>query len=291
MELLQLRYFSDAAETENFSLTAKKFGVPASDISQSIKRLERELQTKLFERRANRIFLNEKGACFYKKAKEALALLDSAASEVSDDGRSGKINICINCNRRIVMHTIEKFCSRYPEVDIMTRYGVYSNHEEFNLIISSEPAPSPGFSGEKIITEKLCLAVNNNSPLAADEHIDPKQLANESFITMDENSNLHKATREIFADLGFSPRLAIQAGDPLYVIKCVELGLGVAVVPTVSWRGQFPDNVTLKKLGNCSRDIYIFKNENKYVSKSTNVFLQMLREEFHSELESATKTT
>ena len=43
MELLQLKYFRDAAETENFSATAKNFGVPASDISQSIKRLEKEL--------------------------------------------------------------------------------------------------------------------------------------------------------------------------------------------------------------------------------------------------------
>lgn len=290
MELLQLRYFINAAETENFSLTAKKFDVPASNISQSIKRLERELQTVLFDRRANRISLNEKGQAFYKKAKEALSLLDGAVNEVQDDGKTGRIKICISCNRRIVMQVIEKFCALYPDVDIITRYGPYSEHEEFDLIVSPDSLLFQSFSGERILTEDICLAVNNSSPLAAAEHIDVKLLADESFITMEENSNLHKATREIFADLGFSPRLAIQAGDPLYVIKCVELGLGVAVVPTISWKGQFPDNVTLKKLGNCSRDIYIFKNENKYISKSTNVFLQMLREEFRAELESASNT-
>ena len=47
MELLQLMYFCDAAETENFSRTAKKYHVPPSDISQSIKRLELELSAEV----------------------------------------------------------------------------------------------------------------------------------------------------------------------------------------------------------------------------------------------------
>ena len=55
MELLQLMYFCDAAEEENFSHTAQKYQVPPSNISQSVKRLEAELGVKLFDRSANRI--------------------------------------------------------------------------------------------------------------------------------------------------------------------------------------------------------------------------------------------
>ena len=43
MELLQLKYFCDSAKTQNFSKTAENFTVPPSNISQSIKRLEKEL--------------------------------------------------------------------------------------------------------------------------------------------------------------------------------------------------------------------------------------------------------
>ena len=45
MELLQHKYFCDAAETEKFSRTAEKFLVPISNISQSVKRLEKELES------------------------------------------------------------------------------------------------------------------------------------------------------------------------------------------------------------------------------------------------------
>ena len=36
MELLQLTYFCDAAESQNFSHTAQKFRVPPSNVSQKV---------------------------------------------------------------------------------------------------------------------------------------------------------------------------------------------------------------------------------------------------------------
>jgi hypothetical protein len=70
MELLQLRHFCDAAKTENFSTTAKRFSVPPSAVSQSIRRLETELGASLFTRRANTVSLNATGEEFYKKAEK-----------------------------------------------------------------------------------------------------------------------------------------------------------------------------------------------------------------------------
>ncbi len=280
MELLQLKYFCDAAKTESFSTTAKKFGVPPSGISQSVKRLENELGLPLFERQANCIFLNEKGRAFYEKAKEALLLLESAVCETVDDGKSGKIKICVNCNKRIVIKTIEKFCKLYPNVDISTRYAVFYEHEKFDLIVSSDPPLSPNFSEEKIIREEICLAVNSDSPLATSEKIDAALLVNENFITMSENSSLYHMTKKICSHLGFDPRLAILVDDPLHVIKCVELGLGVAIAPMISWKGQISDKITFKHIGNSFRDIYIFKNKKRYIVKSADIFSKMLRDEF-----------
>ena len=99
MEFLQLKYFCDAALTENFSETAKKFMVPPSNISQSVKRLEGELGVSLFDRNANRIRLNAHGKIFYEKVSNALCLIDEAKSALCDDGGHGKIKICVNASR------------------------------------------------------------------------------------------------------------------------------------------------------------------------------------------------
>ena len=283
--LLQLKYFCDAAETQNFAATAKKYDVPASNISQSVKRLENELQLPLFERQANRIILNEKGQAFYKKAKDALILLESAISETKDDGQSGKIRICVNCNKRVVLKTIEKFCKQYPNANISTRYNIFSDYEKFDFIVSSISPLSPDFSKETIIREKLCLAVNKDSPLANIDQIDVGMLANEDFITMGENSNLYNVTRRVCSNLGFEPHLSILVDDPMHVIKCVESGLGVAIAPTISWKGHISDKIVLKDIGNGFREICIFKNEKRYISKVADAFSNMLSEEFRAELE------
>ena len=86
MELLQLKYFCDSATTENFSQTAKKFGVPPSDVSQSIRRLERELGVGLFIRRANSIGISEYGREFYARASKALSLLEEAKAILKEAG-------------------------------------------------------------------------------------------------------------------------------------------------------------------------------------------------------------
>ena len=63
MEILQLRYFYESAKSQNFTVTAKKYMVPVSAVSSSIKRLEKELGCQLFDRDTNRIRLTIMGNC------------------------------------------------------------------------------------------------------------------------------------------------------------------------------------------------------------------------------------
>ena len=53
MDILQLEYFCSAAEMENFTLAAKRHFIPQSAMSITIKRLEKELETQLFNRIGN----------------------------------------------------------------------------------------------------------------------------------------------------------------------------------------------------------------------------------------------
>ena len=133
MELLQLKYFCDAAVSENFSMTAKKFNVPPSNISQSIKRLENEIAAPLFNRRANKIVLNETGKVFYKKISRALALLSDAVTEAKDEAESGRIKICINSNRRVVMEAAEKYRREYPNIEIITSHFTDPMQDDFDI--------------------------------------------------------------------------------------------------------------------------------------------------------------
>ena len=283
MEILQLNYFCDAAKSENFSKTARKYGVPPSDVSQSIRRLERELSVELFTRQPNRVVLNEKGVEFFYRVSEALRLIDEARLSIVDDSGRGKINLCINANRRTVMETLEKFKSLYPDTEVITTHFADSPAEDFDIIISGDAEHIEGFTERKLVSEKISLAVRRESSLAEVEHIAISELKSESFITMTERSSLYNLTYKICQDNGFKPRVTIQSDDPLYVRKCVELGLGIAFVPEFSWRGQFPESVVLKDVEGYTRDTYAYISSRKYLSRSVKIFFDMLVSEFSCE--------
>lgn len=166
MELLQLKYFCHAASTENFSKTARKFGVPPSDISQSIRRLEKELSVNLFLRQSNRISLSPQGTAFYQGIAAALALIHDTVTSIAEDHSKQKINICINTNRRIVMQAIEKFKKQSPDVDISAKHFSDPTSDDFDLIIANEDDRLVSYKKRKLLSEELAFAINRQNHLA-----------------------------------------------------------------------------------------------------------------------------
>ena len=280
MELLQLTYFCEAAESESFTETAKKHMVPTSAVSQSIKRLENELGVTLFIRQANRIRLSPKGRVFYEKVGQSLSLLADARNEVCDDGAKGSIRLSIFINRRLVMQTVEKFSRLYPNVDIVTKYSVLPTQEDFDLVISDIRPESGDYTGEKLIEEEILLAMHRSHPLSSLRYVCADQLVECPFICTNQGSSLYRITEEICNGGRFLPRIVICSDDPYYIRKCVELGLGVAFVPSASWQGQFSKDVLLKKMGDYFRTTYAFHDQRKYFPKVAKLFLEMLKEEF-----------
>lgn len=278
MEILQLKYFCDAAQTQNFSKTAKKFLVPTSNISQTIKRLEVELETPLFERHANKITLNDSGLLFYKNAKAALDLLENAKKSLKNPLKTEIIKINIHIARRVVMEVIENFRKMYPEIYFITVHSADDSSDEFDIVITDKELDLP-YSKAKAAEENFLLAYNKNS-FSLSNHISSSELENLPFITMGSGNSIHENTLKICNNLGFEPHIVLQSEDPFYIRKCIELGLGISFVPELSWHGQFSKNIALKNIGKNKRIIYIYK---KYgINEFVNKFYDMLMDKFSS---------
>ncbi|MBQ2865184.1 MAG: LysR family transcriptional regulator [Clostridia bacterium] len=286
MEILQLRYFCSAAESENFSSTASRFRVPPSDISQSIKRLERELDTPLFVRSANRVRLSHKGREFYLKISRILQQLDSAVEELTAPDSGGQLKIQIGSIRRIAMQALERFRTQYPHVDIVVQHSYTAPADDFDLIITTQPPDPKDYGRTRLLSEKLCLAVRRDSNIAKSGCLSAEALSKEAFVSMTAGTPLFDLTREVCARLGFNPHIAIQSDDPYYVRKCVEMGLGVTIVPAISWRGQFSGDTLLLPLAGEERHSYICSPINRIKTQSSEAFVRILAEECRKEMES-----
>lgn len=273
MELLQLKYFCDAAKTQNLSETARKYSVPTSNISSAIKRLENEFNCKFFDHFSNKIFLNERGEIFYGKVSEALALLEDAKIMINDNSAaiSGEIRMRCRSNRGLVTAAMEEFIKVYPNVKFKMTFGEAPMKNTDILISYNEPLDAK----EKILVleEDLLIAMRKDNPLATKNDLTVADLKNERFIV-----GLSTQTDEECKKAGFVPNIAFELNDPAYVRKYIEMGLGIGFIPSVSWRKLFSENVVLKNVG-VKRSTYAYLPINRHTKKSVTLFLDYLLSE------------
>ena len=277
MELLQLMYFCHAAKNENFSKTAKEFNVPASNISQSIHRLEKELQVQLFDRSANKIKLNHRGELFFENINTAFSFIAKAKDAVKDtDKISGEIRLLVETNRRIVTKAVELFSKKHKSVSFFINNSHDENVDNYDIIITDRIIQGKSFKSVPLVAENFLLAAKKDYPLPKSDGLSVQDLANERFVTMDNDSGMYKVTNEICSRAGFSPNIVIHSDDPFYVRKYIEMGLGIAFVPAVSWEGMFSDYIILKKITDYTRYTNAFYNSGVYLSRAVKEFLNTL---------------
>ena len=66
-------------------------------------------------------------------------------------------------------------------------------------------------------------------------------------------------------------------------VTCIELGLGISFIPSVSWRGQISDQIVLKRVADYKRTTYVYKNPYTCTSQYIKDFLEMVHEECNKE--------
>lgn len=280
MEFLQLKYFCDAAKTENFSKTAKKYAVPPSNISQSIRRLETELGCELFARTANRVTLSPEGRLFFEKAEAALGLLEEGRKSISEQGAGGSVSVCINTNRRIVMQAVERFRQKYPDVAILTRFFCNANEEGFDLVVSQPNEHLKDGVIHRLCEEEIAIALKKDAPFASGIS-DLSDCSAVPFIASGSAAHHFYMTHALCEKAGFQPNIAIQSDDPFYIRKCVELGLGITLAPTLSWKGLFSDNVVLIPVCGETRSTFLYTK--KRPSAVAKEMTALILEEFSRE--------
>ena len=215
-------------------------------------------------------------------------LIHEAKTKLCDNEKiSGEIKILAETNRRIVTKAIERFQKKYSDVVFFINHTNEDSINKYDLVITDKILEPKNFEKNLLVVDKLLVAMKKDNPLAKNSQISVKDLENEKFITMSNKSGLYKLTNEICHSEGFTPNIVIQSDDPNYIRKYIEMGLGISFVPSLSWKGTFSKNVECRQLFNIKRYTFAYLNTQKYISKATLTFLDILinvsREYSHDE--------
>lgn len=288
MELLQLKYFSTVAKMQSMTKAANYYHIPQSAMSQTISRLEKELgDIKLFDRKNNRIYLNEKGKVFLQYVQKTLDDLDNGISAISNADFNSKkeIKILLKANSRLVINCISKFVSKYPNVTFHICHDYISCEEtDYDICISSSDYYNNMSSCSELIREELMLAVCLDNPLYNSNSLTIDQLKHEKFIASSKDETKTKILFSACHSAGFEPNVSVYCNDPYYIRKYISENMGVSLVPSVSWAGRFRDNTKLIPIKNCKliTSSYLLINKNKIEHPILKAFCKYIISQAHS---------
>lgn len=278
MEFLQLTYFQHTAKTENISHTAAHFRVPPSSVSASIKKLETELGSQLFDRTANQLSLNDNGKRFLKSVDNIFSEIEQAKNDIADmSGKvHGKIHLLINNNRMRMTDIISEFRKIHPEISFILDFDGDKIHTDYDMLITDEILTSNAFEGYDFISEEVMLAVHKTNPIARLNKINMSELKNEKFLCLHKNYSLRNLTDKLCHEACISPDIVIECDDPQCIRDYLMMGMGVSLFPAFSWQRQIHSSIKLLRINNG-----VYRHSRIYINKKsslcTHIFLEHIK--------------
>lgn len=258
MELLQLIYFRDAAKLENFSKVAEKYYVAQPAISHTISRLEDELGVKLFTRNGKKIVLNEYGKAFLEGIDVALEKIEHSKNRIANL-KDNTINISIREGKDAIIPMLASFREKYPEIDVSFPDrvdGTWLN----DILISARPfANDEDYTSMPLFTERLVVAIPENSPLAEKKALSIDDIRSQPMIAHKQNSKMQRQISAYFEDRECTPNVIISSSTNATIANYVRHGFGIAFFPEISCADVLSRGIITRPFADydCKRTIYL----------------------------------
>ena len=248
LESRQLRYFVAVAEELHFGRAAERLNMSQPPLSQQIRQLEQQLQSRLFERSQRSVRLTSAGELLLAQAHGILSRLDVTAElvQAAVRGEAGLLRLGYTAASAygLVPALIRAYKQRYPAVEVilhemLSREQVVElSQKRLDVGLVRPLATRPELETRPLMAEPLILALPAHHPLASCDIVRVQQLDGLALIgfTAESASYFHDMVSAMLMAAGIRPVIVQRATQPHTVISLVASGLGVAIVPQASAR-------------------------------------------------------
>ena len=243
VEIRWLEAFVAVAEELHFGRAASRLGMAQSPLSQTVRRLERELDTSLFDRSTRSVALTPAGRALLPHVYRAFDELELGrqATRASDGVVHGTLSIGFSgaLNHHTLSPLTRAVRSRYPEVTlsltgrVMTREGVEQvERGGLDLAFVGLPIEASPVRTRLVAQEPLGAVLPVDHRLAKEPVLDLADLAGEPFVAtpVTAGSALQQLAEQACVRAGFRPDVVQESTDPFLILTLVSAGVGVALM-------------------------------------------------------------
>ena len=262
MEITQLKYFYTLAQNQHVTRTAEQLHISQPSLTQSIRRLENELNVRLFKSNGRHIVLTDCGKYLQKKIEPLLKTLNEIPEEIQalTGDRKKMLKINVLAASTLITDTIIQYQKKYPDI----RFQVVQNTETEDAditIFTREFFQQPLVSKDifYIFSEEIFLAVPNNSEYAQRGSLPLSEMAGKNFISLAGTKGLRSICDRFCLHAGFKPNVVFESDNASAVKNLISASIGIGFWPQHTWESHDCNGMTLMSISEpkCQRDIVV----------------------------------
>ena len=251
------RVFKEVAETGNISAAAKNLYISQSAVSQSIKQLERDLQTRLFARNSRGVTLTAEGQMLYEYVRSAMGLLETGEEKLSQtrELQMGQLTIGASdtVTSQFLLPYLDTFHKQHPAIHIQIVSG--RSHKVLGLLRSgkvdiafaSTPADDAGLRIYPCFDTHAIFVAGTEYPCDFRHVYTLEEIAAFPLILLERKASSRLYLERFFLQNGLKLNPEIELGARSLLVDLAAIGFGVAGVTEEFVRKEL-DSGRLKKL-------------------------------------------
>ncbi len=260
MTLTELRYIVAVAREKHFGRAAEACFVSQPTLSVSIKKLEEELDVRIFERGASEVSATPLGE---EIVRQAQAVIEQAAAikEIAKRGKdplSGplRVGVIYTIGPYLLPDLVRTIIEQVPQMPLMLQENFTARLLEMlrggdlDCAILAEPFPDTGLALAPLYDEPFMVALPSTHPLARRKSISAEALKQENMLLLGTGHCFRDHVLEVcpeyarFSSTAEGIRKTFE-GSSLETIKyMVAAGMGLTVVPQLSVPDEPQPHVT-----------------------------------------------
>jgi DNA-binding transcriptional LysR family regulator len=243
IDFLGLQAFLSIAERGSFRKAAAHLNLSQTAISHRMRKFEDEVGIKLIARTTREVTLTRGGIEFLPKAKKAIAELEHSFDELKQQGAKRRDRLDIACLPAFAVHYLPPILSRFrkthPNVEVRIFETpsaaiaelVGSGDVEFGLSVIQ--ANRWDLEVETISEAQLVLACPRDHAFSIKRSVNWKELIDTPLIRVGAKTAIRTIIEDAVAAEGLPLNWQYEVQHVETAVNLVEVGLGLAVVPSV----------------------------------------------------------
>jgi DNA-binding transcriptional LysR family regulator len=248
--LQQLAYFVAIADVRSFTRAAEVSRVAQPTLSRQLRALEDDLGAALVNR-GKTVSLTPAGEAVLPLARRMLADADGARTAVAEivGLRRGNLRVgatpslCIG----LLADVLRVFHDRYPAIHLhLAENGSQPLVRDLErgaldvaLVIVPPGGLDPSLHITPLLRERLSVASPRaGKPPSSRSSMSVAELSRRPLVMVRQGYDLREVTLQAYREAGVTPRFAVEGGEMDAVLRLVEAGTGVAVVPDLVFSGR-----------------------------------------------------